>query len=286
MPDTAPGSPSRYLLSKFTPKLVEFVRLSNKDWRNLDSKMGRRISTAQKRLEEGENVWAAETTVLDLAYLAERDVVFGTRDAIVEHDFLRFIDGLVSELLGLIPEVLHPTARRQLRDLVVNFGLTQSKYRDKVGELVATVHLLRVTDARLLDFECRLVAGETSLDVLLGMPSGSAIPVEYLNVHVKDDRLEAEDDIDVFLDYRIAQKVKAKMGAVVPERGVLPFPLLLVLWFEDVQTLQRYAGRLAGRATGAELPACVIMQLRDAEDRVSWEFGSVQAFITRGLLPA
>jgi hypothetical protein len=116
--------------------------------------------------------------------MAELDEVQGvrSRDGIVRVEFLRFIDRQVDELFRMMPSSLLPRARRQLRKLVENLSATQSgpQYLNWVGELAATVYLLRTTGAELVGIEKGIAGRNTSLDVLIRLKSGTRISVEFL----------------------------------------------------------------------------------------------------------
>ncbi len=269
----------RWLLEKHAPRLVEVLGLSDKHWASLAKKLSERMEAARKAVE-GSGTWTGPTALVDLAFLAEFDIHAGTSTGRRALAFLQYVEDQAVQLASLIGPELRPTLRREMRDLFINFSAEQSKYLDKVGELAATVHLLRSTGGQLRGIEVKLPDLPTSLDVLVEMPTGAQVAVEFLNVHLDDDRLHSAEDLQAFLDGRVHRKIEDKLKKAVPAGEPPPFPLLLILWFRRVETLQKFAEYLVSRASpdGKELPVCALQQFGDTHGYVEWQFKSVAAF--------
>jgi len=100
------------------------------------------------------------------------------------------------------------------------------------------------------------------------------VAVEILNVWIDDSRVTDEKGLNAFLDGRITRKIREKTGNDLPP-DQLPFPLLLVLWFQDVRTVIRFAKTIIGRASGNQLPACVLVQYLNEQNQKAWLFASL-----------
>lgn len=270
----------KWLLEQHAPRLVDLLGPSNKDWGRLAVKMDSRMAVAERGVAET-GTWTAPTTLVDLAYRAEFDAQMGTHEGRAGLAFLRFIEAQAVELCTLVDRDLLPTVRREMRDLFINFNANESKYLDKVGELAASVYLLRSTRGRLAGIEVGLPQLPTKIDVVIDLPGSGQVPVEYLNIHVNDARLTSPEDLHAFLDGRVRRKIEAKLKRPHPEGTPPPFPLLLILWFQNVETLQRFAGCLMGRASneGSELPICTLQQYGDGNGYVEWRFASVAQLV-------
>lgn len=268
------------LLAKHASRLVELLGPKPKQWTQLSRKATRRMDVAGEAVAT-DGAWNGPTTLVDLAFWAEMDLWTGKADHDRNLAFLTFIESQAVELASRIPERLLPTLRREMLDLFVNFSTVQSKYLDKVGELAAMLYLLRSTGGTLAELEMPLLDIGTSIDVVVEMPSGSAIPVEFLNIHVKDERLHSPRDLTDFLDGRVKRNVEAKLKREHEAGAEPPFPLLLIPWFQRVETLQKFANVLIGRAseTGTELPICTLQQFGNQDGYVEWRFSSVDQLV-------
>ena len=268
------------LLAKHAPRLVELLGPKPKQWAQLSTKASARMDVAGEAVA-ADGAWTGPTTLVDLAFWAEMDLWTGKADHDRNLAFLTFIESQAVELASRIPERLLPTLRREMLDLFVNFSTVQSKYLDKVGELAAMLYLLRSTGGTLAELEMPLPDIGTSIDVVVEMPSGGRIPVEFLNIHIEDDRLHSPQNLTDFLDGRVKRKVEAKLKRGHEAGAGSPFPLLLILWFQRVETLQKFAKVLIGRAaeTGLELPICTLQQFGNQDGYVEWRFSSVDQLV-------
>lgn len=61
---------------------------------------------------------------------------------------LRFLDEQVVAPVGRIDGKLLPSVRNAMRDLLLNFTIDESKYKEKLGELLATNVLIAATVTR------------------------------------------------------------------------------------------------------------------------------------------
>lgn len=270
----------RWLLEKHAPRLVEVLGLSDKQWASLSKKMSERMDTAREAVDSS-GTWSGPTTLVDLAFLAEFDIYAGTSTGQRGLAFLQFVEEQAVQLASLVSANLHPTLRREMRDLFINFSAEQSKYLDKVGELAATVYLLHSTGGQLGGIEVKLPGLPTSTDVLVVMPSGAHEAVEFLNVHLDDDRLHTAEDLRAFLDGRVQRKIEDKLKRAHPMGGPAPFQLLLILWFRRLETLQKFAEYLVSRAKpgGNEHPVCALQQFGDENGNVEWRFEPVASLL-------
>lgn len=60
--------------------------------------------------------------------------------------------------------------------------------------------------------------------------------IEIYNVHVKDEKLDCEDDIYTFLNRRIELKIKTKLKNIEEER----FAFIIILWCKVQSKMKRF----------------------------------------------
>lgn len=265
----------RDALQTFTPYLIEFLDLKSREWRTVESNLAKRNTALEMQQATKNEPVTAKTTIYDLLVEAHLGNTTAAR-------FLSFIDSIAVGLARVIPEHLKPSARLQARNLFMNFSHTSSKYLDTVGELAAILYILEKTSAVPIGFEEKRLSGKnTTLDLSIKFDGGGCIAVEVLNIWINDSKITDESGLHAVLDYRIRKKIQEKTGESLPATQ-LPFPLLMVLWFQNVQTVCQFSKAIIGRAKGNELPACVILQYRDEENQKNWIFSSLAELATKG----
>ncbi len=172
-------------------------------------------------------------------------------------------------------------ARQQVRGLFEDFADDDSHLREKLGELFASLYVLRTADVTAAGFEVQAVPGGVkTFDLAVRTSTGATFAVEILNVFLDDERMTDPQGLHAFLDGRVQRKVREILGVTLPATD-LPFPLLLVLWFKRVETMVRFADAVVSRNRQFELPPCALMQLADPDGRKCWDFGSIASLIRR-----
>lgn len=268
------------LLRRYAPHLVEHLGLTAREWADLQVKANARMEEIAAQMPAGGEV-TVPATLLDHAVKLEIDHLRRTNRAVASASFLEFLDTLVVNLITRVPPELMPTLRQQTRDIFINFSLEQSKYKEKLGELLAIDRLAHRLGADIVGLEVPIAERPTTLDVALALPSQKVLPVEILNVQLTDDRIENEAGLMTLIDGRIKAKVKQKFGVDIADASLLTFPLQLVVWFQRDETLQRYGTVLASRENNCpfELPICTLQLLGDGAHRFEWRFGSIAELI-------
>jgi hypothetical protein len=176
-----------------------------------------------------------------------------------------------------------PSIRMQARNLFLNFSEKSSKYLENVGELSAILSILVKTGAKTLEFEVKVSDKNTSFDLSIKLENGHSVAVEIMNVWIDDKKLSDDIGLHNFLDGRISKKIREKTGQYLPA-SQLPFPLLLVLWFQDVKNVSRFAKAIISRAQGNELPPCTILQYLNDQNQKNWIFSSFAELVNKGHL--
>ena len=238
--------------------------------------MSARVMAGEEEIKiRGQATWP--TTLVDLALNAEYDLHYGTTKGQVGLAFLRLIEQLAVQLNAVLPDGLRPSLRKEMLDLFLAFDATQAKYLNKVGELAATNFLLSATGGTLVQFEAKIPGLDTSVDVLVRLPSGKLFPVEYLNVHMNDSRVTSPDRLNKLLEAKVREKLRRKLKGSQMAGTRAPFFLQLILWFKKVETVHQYAQALVDRASRStvELPICILGQRGDGRGYVEWQFASV-----------
>lgn len=254
-------------LRRFTPDLVDNYGLTRHQWHRVEEKLAQRNSALEPQLKK-KKMAPTPTTIYDLVVLALSGDDTAAR-------FLAFVNDIASDLAQLLPQELIPSAREQTRNLFMDFSTTKSAFREKIGELAAVVYILKQTGGKPLQFEIKLSDNSNKrIDLCLEMIDGKPIVVEILNIFVNDEKLSTDADLNDFLDGRISKKIKEKTGQSLPA-DKLPFPLLLILWFNNVFTIKQFSSAIIKRASGNELPACVLQQFMNIQGKKSWKFSSV-----------
>lgn len=266
----------RDALRHFAPSLIEFLDLKPREWRKAENKLAERNAILQNQFENSGGSVAAKTTIYDLMVEAYLGNIIAVR-------FLSYIDSIVSRLIQLIPEQLQPSVRLQARNLFLQFSEKSSNYLEKVGELAAMLYILEKTGAKPLEFEAKMTNKNTSLDLSIEFENGHSVAVEIMNVWIDDKKLSDDKGLHSFLDGRISKKILEKTGHHLPVIQ-LPFPLLLVLWFQDVKNVSRFAKAIISRAQGNELPACTILQYLNDQNQKNWIFSSFAELVSKGQL--
>lgn len=266
----------RNALRHFAPSLIEFLDLKPREWLNVERKLAERNRIFQNKIVNNGDSVIAKTTIYDLMVEAS----LGNTTAI---RFLSYIDSIASGLAQHIPEPLLPSIRMQARNLFLNFSEKSSKYLENVGELSAILYILEKTGAKPLEFEVKVSGKNTSFDLSIEFENSYSVAVEIMNVWIDDKKLSDDIGLHSFLDGRISKKIREKTGQYLPA-SQLPFPLLLVLWFQDVKNVSRFAKVIINRAQGNELPACTILQHLNDQNQKNWIFSSFAELVNKGLL--
>lgn len=267
----------RDALNHFAPSLIEYLDLKPRDWRKVEKRLDERYAILKERLKTDCDPVVTKTSIYDLMLEAYLGNVTAAR-------FLLFIDSIASGLARKIPVHLQPSVRKQARNLFLDFSKDAPKYLEKVGELAAILYILEKSGAKPLGFEVRIPERNTTFDLLVELEAGPPLAIEILNVWINDQKVTDESGLHNILNCRVARKMTEKTGVDLPA-SELPFSLLLILWFQDVDTVRRFAKSIIGRARGKELPACVILQYLNEQNQKAWLFSSLAELDSKGLFP-
>lgn len=266
----------RDALNHFAPSLIEYLDLKPRDWRKLEKRLNDRYAILEGRLKTGCQSVVVKTSIYDL-------MLEGYLGNVTAARFLQFIDSIALGLSRKIPVHLQPSVREQARNLFMDFSKDAPKYLEKVGELAAILFILEKSGATPLGFEVKIPERNTTFDLLVELETSNPLVIEILNVWINDQKVTDDAGLHKFLDCRISRKIEEKTGVALPA-SELPFPLLLVLWFEDVNTVRRFANTIIGRAHGKELPACVILQYLNERNQKDWLFSSLAELVNTNQL--
>ena len=267
-------------LAELAPNLVHAFGPKPSELTRIFAKLDERVAHGESVLAT-EDVWQPETTIWDLVFRSRH-----LNDKI-SRGFVAFIEAHATVLKDNLSCDLLPTARKELRNLFLDFSDEGSGYLNKVGELCAIAYTLRSVEAEALGLEVPVKPeSRKRIDLLVRTNSGARFPIEILNFHLKDEKLSDEGDLNKLMDDRLEAKVKDKLGPDFGKGGT-PFLLLPVLWFREAATLSRFAQTIVGRAQGSvELPACSVVQLAASDGSRHWDFGSVAHLMTKYRLGA
>ena len=206
-------------INHYIPNYLDVYKPSKRQMLIIEKKYNERYEHIKEEIEK-HSIFENETTIFDLLWKAyEQD-----EGSIA---FLKFIDNLCKSLKNKLDETSVHKLKMTFFEIINNFDRKHSKYLCAIGELACLNKLLGDKNIKFLSKEEKL-PNNKSFDFLLSI-NGNEVLVEILNIFYNKEKINTDEELGKFLDYRFVKKLEDKFKDIDIEKKY-DFTLIPVLW--------------------------------------------------------
>jgi len=219
------------LIKYFCPDLYNHYLPNDKKMNDIANKFNKRVSFYIEQVSNNK-LDPIKTTFFDLIRFANQ----GEQAAI---DFLNFINNIAKELNSIIPVDLHDSIKNIFLELFQNFDNSDSKYLDRIGELVVLNKITKSPKLVLNQVEHKLSNGN-SFDFSFKQNKYPEITllVEVMNIHLNTSKLEENKKFKIFLERRLVDKYESKLTNYKMKKNET-YRFISLIWC-DVDKIVKY----------------------------------------------
>jgi hypothetical protein len=211
------------LFKKYLPHFFNVFPQNDPKWRVIQTKYRERCNQRNTAIQK-KGIFEAESTLFDCLWDASHE------DKKTQA-LLKFIDEIIGELRDLLTSEHFDGLRRICLEMVINFDVNlddarfpESRTHTKISELALLYKLLKDErliegkDIKFLGIEYKLRNGKT-VDFAFTANQGVEF-VEVMSINIDVSKIESEEDLSDFLEWRYERKFNEKLGKIpIPELG-------------------------------------------------------------------
>ena len=219
------------------------------------------------------------TCIYDLMTRIVHPGIGSLKEKKVAVGLLTSIDGAIGKLSELMlgDTFLLSQLKKQLIDL---FNDNLAKYLEKIGELLASIHLIKSYPnytLRSLEYKYERIIGKISSNgkdadlYFQGTDIENSILIDVVNISLDYKRIENDTGLETILSDRILSKIQTKR---FDDKDVIKYYEKAIiqpfLWFFDWDTILQYKKSLKKTYFSNSLPILLKTQQTDASGNLSY----------------
>jgi len=260
-------------LEYLCPNLILYYGPTDEKWNAIAEKYNKRVLSNAEKLKH-QDPFQIQTTIYDL-------VIAVNEGNIAAKYFLKHIDKISKNLFDHIPDILHDSLKKSFLGIFENFGDTESKYLDKIGELAILEKIILNSELKLDKIEYKL-QNNKSIDFSFTTEHNpdELLLVEVFNIHIKSEKLENIDNFKKFIENRIGNKLQNKLINVKPEKNK-SYSLIPLIWGDlaDLIKFKSVFPELKKIKLIREI--MTFLQLTDGNNFYSFELNSINIILEK-----